>query len=115
MRAIFGALQEHIEREEGRLRRERDEHWRRLRAEEKLKAEQRFLSGPDCGWTAIDKSGALYCRRNGRTFRIVQGTNKRWTLFRIKDVEDKGEMLGTYQARREANKALEQIAYATEL
>jgi hypothetical protein len=27
--------------------------------------EQRFLSGADCGWTAIEKSQALYRRRNG--------------------------------------------------
>jgi uncharacterized protein YbaR (Trm112 family) len=73
MRAIVGALQEHIEREEDRLRREREEYWRRLKAEERVKLERRFLSGADCGWTAIEKSEALYCRRNGRAFRIVQG------------------------------------------
>lgn len=35
MRAIIGALQEHVEREEARLRREREEYWRRLKAEER--------------------------------------------------------------------------------
>jgi hypothetical protein len=41
--------------------------------EERVKLEQRFLSGADCGWTQIDKSQAFYSRRNGRAFRIVQG------------------------------------------
>jgi hypothetical protein len=63
MRAVIGALQEHIEREEDRLRREREEDWRRLKEEELLKLEQRFLSSGDCGWTAIEKSDALYSRR----------------------------------------------------
>jgi len=114
MRAIIGALQEHIEREEDRLAREREENWRRLKAEERLKLEQRFLAGADCGWTAIENSEALYCRRNGRAFRIVQGRDKRWTLHRIEDISDGGTVLGTYQGRREANKALEKIAYAPE-
>jgi hypothetical protein len=114
MRAIIGALQEHIEREEDRLRREREEDWRRLKEEEILKLEQRFLSGADCGWTAMDKSDALYSRRNGRAFRIVRGKDKRWTLYRIKEISDQGRIIGTYEGRREASKALEKIAYAPE-
>jgi hypothetical protein len=114
MRAIIGALQEHIEREEDRLRREREEDWRRLKEEELLKLEQRFLSGADCGWTAIEKSDALYSRRNGRAFRIVRGKDKRWTLYRIKEISDQGKVIGTYQGRRDASKALEKIAYASE-
>jgi hypothetical protein len=114
MRAIIGALQEHIEREEDRLRREQEENYRRWKEEECVKLEQRFLSGADCGWTQINKSEALYSRRNGRAFRIVQGKDKRWTLYRIKDIGDNGNALGTYQGRREASKALEKIAYAAE-
>jgi hypothetical protein len=66
--------------------------------------------------TAIEKSKALYCRRNGRTFRITQGKdkNKRWTLHRIEDINDQGELIGTYQGRGEANKVLERVAYAPE-
>ncbi|WP_334488948.1 hypothetical protein [Bradyrhizobium algeriense] len=63
IRAIIGALQEHIEREEERLRREQQEQYHRWREEERLKLERRFLSGADCGWTRIEKSDALYCRR----------------------------------------------------
>ena len=114
MRAIIGVLQELIDREEERLRLEREQNWRRLKEEERIKLEQRLLSGADCGWTAIAKSDVLYSRRNGRAFRISQGKNKRWTLYRIKDVGDEGNQLGTYQSRREANKALEKIAYAPE-
>ncbi|MCC8978665.1 hypothetical protein [Bradyrhizobium acaciae] len=114
MVAIIGALQEHLEREEDRLRREQEENYRRWKEEGRIKLEQRFLSGADCGWTRIDKSEAFYCRRNGRTFRIVQGKDKRWTLYRIKEIDDKGELLGLYQGRGDANKALKTIAYANE-
>ncbi|MGY3236659.1 hypothetical protein ACVMAJ_003549 [Bradyrhizobium sp. USDA 4448] len=114
MRAIIGMLQEHLDREDERLRREQEERYRKLKEEERAKLEQRFLSGADCGWTPIDGSAALYCRRNGRTFRIVQGKDKRWTLFRIETIEDEGDLLGLYQGRGDANEALQTIAYANE-
>ncbi|MBP0112790.1 hypothetical protein [Bradyrhizobium vignae] len=114
MRAIIGMIQEHLEREDDRLRREQEESYRRLKEEERVKLEQRFLSGADCGWTPISNSEAFFCRRNGRIFRIVQGKDKRWTLFRIKKIDDKGELLGLYQGRADANKALKTIAYANE-
>ncbi len=112
--AIIGALQEYIENEEERLRLEREETWRRRREEERIRAQQRFLSGADCGWTAMDKPDCFYCRRNGRAYRIECGKDKRWTLYRVKTTEDAGVQLGMYQGRREASKALEQIAYAPE-
>lgn len=114
MRAIIGALQEHIEREEDRLRREHEEAYRRHQEEERIRLEQRFLSGADSGWTKVQNSEDLYCRRNGRAFRIAHGTDKRWKLYRISALEDPGVLLGTYQGRRDANKALEQIAYQPE-
>jgi len=114
MRAIIGMLQEHREREDERLRREQEERYRKLKEEERAKLEQRFLSGADCGWTPIDSSAAFYCRRNGRTFRIVRSKDKRWTLFRVETIEDEGELLGLYQRRGDANKALKTIAYANE-
>jgi hypothetical protein len=114
MRAIIGMLQEHLEREDERLRREQDERYRKLKEEERAKLEQRFLSGADCGWTPIGSSTSLYCRRNGRTFRIVQGKDRRWMLFRVETIEDEGELLGVYQGRGDANKALKTIAYANE-
>lgn len=112
--AIIGALQEHIEREEERLRRERDETYRRNREAELVLRLQRFQSGADCGWTKVTESEDLYCRRNGRTFRIVRAKDKRWRLYRIATVNDAGVLLGTYQGRGDANKALGQIAYQAE-
>jgi hypothetical protein len=75
---------------------------------------QRFLSGADCGWTRVAESEDLYCRRNGRTFRIVRTKDKRWRLYRIATLEEAGILLGTYQGRGDANRALEQIAYQPE-
>lgn len=65
-------------------------------------------------WTPVKGSIDLYCRRNGRAFRIVRGNDKRWKLYRIKCLEDAGELLGTYLGRGEANKALQTIAYQPE-
>jgi hypothetical protein len=73
IRAIIGLLREHLEREDERLRQEQEERYRKLKEEERIRLEQRFHSGADCGWTPIGGSAVLYCRRNGRTFRIIQG------------------------------------------
>ena len=110
MRAIIGALQEQIEREEERLRCDQQEKYRRWKEEERVKLELRFLSGADCGWTRIERSEAFYCRRNGRAFRIVPGKDKRWTLYRVIAIDDKGELVGRYQGRGVANKALKNIS-----
>lgn len=114
MPAIIGALQEYIEAEENRLTMEREQSYRRAREQERIQAQQRFLSGADCGWTPIEGRRDLYCRRNGRSFRIFLDKNKRWKLFRVTDLEDVGVQIGSYQGRRDANKALEQIAYQPE-
>jgi hypothetical protein len=105
--AIIGALQEYIDLEEERLRREQEETYRRNQEEERLRRQQRFLAGADCGWTQIDKSEVFYCRHNGRAFRITRAKDKRWNLYRIKTLEDAGALLGTYQGRREASNALD--------
>jgi hypothetical protein len=114
MRAIIGALEEHIEAEEDRFRQERDEEHRRFREKERLRLQQFFLSGADCAWTPIDNSEAVYCRKNGRAFRLQPVKNKLWkfTLFGIKKPDDEGVQLGTYQYRGEATKAVKQLAYA---
>lgn len=112
--AIIGAIREHIEREEVRLRQEREEAYRKFREDEQLKRRQRFSMGADVGWIDLGTSDGLYCRRNGRTFRIVAGKDKRWKLFRIATPEDVGELMGSYSNRTEANTALGKIAYAPE-
>jgi|GEM_PF-5833277 len=53
MRAIIGALQEFVEVEEERLRQERDARWKQIREEDRLKLQERFRAGADCGWTAL--------------------------------------------------------------
>jgi hypothetical protein len=112
--AIVGAIREHIELEEERLRREREDAYRKFREEEQLKRKRRFAAGADVGWTSIDGTDALYCRRNGRSFRIVPSKDKRWQLYRITDQEEGGELLGLYGNRTDANRALGKIAYAPE-
>jgi hypothetical protein len=112
--AIIGALQQHIEQEEDRLRREQEETYRRHRETERVQRLQRFLSGADCGWTKVTESEDLYCRRNGRMFRIARAKDKRWKLYRVATLEDDGFLLGTYQGRGDANKSLGQIAYQPE-
>lgn len=114
MPAIIGALQEHIEAEENRLAMKREQAYRRAREQERIEAQQRFLSGADCGWTPVEGRRDLYCRRNGRAFRILLDKDKRWKLFRVATLEDVGTQIGSYQGRRDANKALEQIAYQPE-
>lgn len=113
--AIVGALREHIDLEEEHLRRERDEAYRAAKEESQLKRRQRFYSGADVGWTSIDNSDALYCRRNGRPFRTSLSKDKRWKLYRIAKQEDEGDLLGVYGNRTDANKALAKIAYEPDI
>jgi len=80
--AIVGAIQEHIELEEERLRREQAENYQRHSEAERLRRQQRFLSGADCGWTPIKEFDDLYCRRNGRAFRIARDQDKRCSVMR---------------------------------
>jgi hypothetical protein len=114
MLAIIGALREHIEFEEDRLSREREEARLRYQAEERLRAQQLFMAGADCGWTKLDGLDGLFCRRNGRTFKTVRSKDKRWSLFRVTGPEDESVILGAYRGRGDANKAIEKIAYAPE-
>jgi hypothetical protein len=114
MMAIIGAIQEFIEVEEERLRLEGEERYRRLREEERLRDEQMFLAGADTSWIKVGESKDLFCRKNGRSFRISQGKDKRWSLFRIANVEESGKLVGVYGGRGDANKALKQIAYEPE-
>ncbi len=114
MPAIVGAIRVHIEDEEERLRKEREQAHQRFKEEERLKAQERFLSGADCGWIQLDKTETFYCRRNGRAFRTTRAKDKRWNLYRVRDQSDDGLLLGTYQGRREASEALKQIAYTPE-
>jgi len=46
--------------------------------------------------------------------RTTRGRDKRWNLYRITTMDDARILLGAYQGRREANKAVEKIAYEPE-
>lgn len=113
--AIVGALQEHVEREEARLRAELQENYRRQQEEARRALEQRFLSGADCKWTPVGGSKELYCRINGRTYRLAPAADKKLRLWRINSIEDdKGIPIGTYGSRRDVTRTLEQVAYQPE-
>lgn len=113
--AIVGALQEYVETGEGRLRVEREERWRQRAEEERLALEQRLISGADCKWTPLGRSKELFCRLNGRTYRLSPSADKLLHLHRISTPGDEaGILIGQYSRRGDATKALRQIAYAPE-
>lgn len=113
--AIIGALQEHVEREEERLRTEHEAAWRQRIEEERIALEQRFLSGADCKWTPVQKSKELYCRINGRSYRLSPTSDRMWNLHRIVSLEDSsGSWIGKYQRRGDATKVLTKLAYQPE-
>jgi hypothetical protein len=115
MPAIVGVLRDHIEKEEERLRLEQDAHLRQLREAEAAAAEQRLLSGADCKWTPQQGTKDVYCRVNGRLFRLTTTTDKRVELFRSENLEaGNGTLLGRYLKRGDVTKAVAQIAYQPE-
>jgi hypothetical protein len=112
--AIIGRLQEHVERREEELRVEREQSYRQHAEEERLALEHRFRSGADCKWTPINRSKELYCRINGRAYRLSPAQNKTWNLHRIDSLEHDGVLVGRYGRRGDASKALATIAYQPE-
>jgi hypothetical protein len=113
--AIIGAIQQWVEEEEARRWQASDEARRRQIEEDRIALEQRFLSGADCQWTAIGKSPEVYCRRNGRAYRLSPAGDKTWNLHRINGVDDQGgALMGTYRRRADATKAVAAMAYLPE-
>lgn len=112
--AILCALHEFKEVELERQRQARSEEWQKQKEEERRALEARFLSGADCKWTPINASKELYCRMNGRAYRLAQARDKRWTVHRIMGVDDPGAMVGTYGNRGDVTKALKELAYKPE-
>ena len=89
---------------------------RRVIDASRRKPDGRWNRGSSQGkWTPIDRSREMYCRINGRSYRLEPLANKQWRLQRIAFPEDqKGIVLGVYGSRREATKALKQLAYRPE-
>jgi hypothetical protein len=114
MAAIAGALRDYIEREEERLNREKQAAWKASIQADKAALEQRYISGADCKWTPVQGSTNLYCRINGRSYRLSPTSDKRWDLHRIDTIDDKGVLVGRYAQRRDVTKVLAQVAYQPE-
>ncbi len=114
--AIIGLLREHVEREEERLRIEQRERYEQWREEERTAREQRLLSGADCGWTQLRNSPNWFCRVNGRTYRASRTRDKKWDVSRVQSISDEEEapLIGTYQGRGDAMKAIKEMAYKPE-
>lgn len=87
MPAMVGVLRNHIEKEEERLRHEQDARFRQLSEAEAAAAEQRLISGADCRWTPQKETEDVFCRVNGRLFRLTITSDKRVELYRSENLE----------------------------
>lgn len=114
--AIAALITQELVLLEEREREEQREAYRKRQEQDRLDREYRLLSGADIGWTQIAGSLAWYCRVNARTFRLVPTANKRWSLCRVKAVDDaeSADTLGSYGGRSDATKAVKQMAYQPE-
>lgn len=115
--AIVQLMRDHLEREEERVRQEQEERRKRWLEEDRAGREQRLLSGADCTWTQLRNSVFWHCRLNGRTYRLSPTNDKMWHLHRVDTVaeDQEGVLLGKYQRRGDATKAVKQMAYQPEL
>jgi hypothetical protein len=113
--AIIGRLREHIDHEEVRLMNERWDEQRRQAEEKRRGLEQSFLAGEDCRWTPVAKSLDVYCRVNGRAYRLAAKEGQTRNLFRLSSVDDANpRLIGKYANQTEATKAVAQVAYQPE-
>jgi stringent starvation protein B len=113
--AIIGAAQEWVDQEEVRRWEEREAERQKQLEDERIELEQRFLSGADCKWTPLNNSTEVYCRKNGRTYRLSRNGDKTLELRRIKTVEDQqGLLIGAYKSRANATKVIAETAYSPE-
>ena len=111
MIAIAGAIRDYIEHADSERRKVLEQRWRAQREAEKLALEARFLAGADCGWTPVTGSGSVWCRRNGRAYRLERRNDGRQDMFRSDGVDDRGLLIGTYGTRADASKAVKVLAY----
>jgi hypothetical protein len=114
--AIIQLMRDHLEREEERIRQEQEDNRKRWLQEEREAREQRLLSGADCIWTQLRNSVLWHCRVNGRTYRLSPTNDKMWRLYRVDTFapDEEGFLLGKYQRRADATKAVKQMAYQAE-
>lgn len=81
MAAIVGALEDFVYVEGTLLQQRKAAARQRQIDEERLALERRFLAGADCKWISIQKSSALYCRKNGRALRRTTSACHRRSLM----------------------------------
>jgi len=110
--AIVIRLRSFIELEETRLQQEREQNYRTRVEAEKAKLEARFMAGADCKWTPIAGSKAIFCRMNGRVFRLDKAVDGRYELVRVPSHnEQEGIVAGRYARRGDATAAVKEMAY----
>lgn len=114
MIAIAGAIRDYIEQAAAERRKALEQRWMAQREREKLALETRFLSGADCGWTPVTGSSSVWCRRNGRAYRMERRSDGRQDMFRSDSIDDVGLLVGTYGTRADASKAVKVLAYQPE-
>lgn len=113
--AIIELMNDWMGEEIGRRMRQEWAERDRRRAEMQELAEQTFLSGADCKWTKIGASADLYCRVNGRTYRLFRAPDKKLEVWRAQSTDDAaGRLIGRYQGRADATNAVGQVAYQSE-
>lgn len=113
--AIIGRLRDDVDLEETRLIHEEWDLQKREAEERRQALEQSFLTGEDCKWTPVGNSPDVFCRVNGRAYRLAPKESKTRNLFRIVSIGDASErLIGKYANRSEATKALADIAYQPE-
>jgi hypothetical protein len=74
------------------------------------------VSGADCKWSALNGSKALYCRINGRLFKLSTAADKRFVLERVSSFDDpKGVVIGTYHHRKDVTQVLKSVPFQPDL
>lgn len=111
--AIVGRINAFLGEEIPRLWERQREAEQAKRDAARLERERRLLSPADCPWTQMKGSACVYCRKNGQLFRLTPNKDKTLDMHRVDAVDDKarGELIGRYRTRTDANKVLAKLVY----
>lgn len=111
--AIVGRINAFLKAETPRIWERQREAEQAKRDTARLERERRLLSPADCPWTQIKGSVCVYCRKNGQLFRLTPNKDKTLDMHRVESVDDKvrGELIGRYRTRTDANKVLAKLVY----
>ena len=114
--AIIGQIREFVVAEDERSRLEYQAHWKERQEHERQTLQARLVSGADCKWSALNGSKALYCRINGRLFKLSTAADKRFVLERVSSFDDpKGVVIGTYHHRKDVTLVLKSVPFQPDL